>query len=119
MTLVAWQIDEGFLSAPEAIEFPTENGKTAFLNFYAAKNKDFKLPSGHKSPLLVKIHGGPTSQAGTGFNLGYQFWTSRGQPEQQTSIAADSSCMFVYCTLLFCTHAHVLALHRRFWQKQE
>ncbi|KAK9790131.1 hypothetical protein WJX73_001662 [Symbiochloris irregularis] len=72
------EIDVGYLSAPEAIEFPTENGKTAFMNYYAPKNKDFKLPSGEKPPLLVKIHGGPTAQASTGFNLALQFWTSRG-----------------------------------------
>lgn len=71
-------IDVGYLSAPEAVEFLTENGNTAFMNFYAPKNKDYKLPDGHKAPLLVKIHGGPTSQASTGFNLAWQFWTSRG-----------------------------------------
>lgn len=74
------QIDVGYLSAPEAVEFLTENGNTAFMNFYAPKNKDYKLPDGHKAPLLVKIHGGPTSQASTGFNLAWQFWTSRGEP---------------------------------------
>ncbi|KGG16872.1 Esterase/lipase/thioesterase family active site [Prochlorococcus sp. MIT 0602] len=30
------------------------------------------------SPLLVKIHSGPTSMASRGLNLGIQFWTSRG-----------------------------------------
>lgn len=82
-SLIGWgacpaQLDVGYLSAPEAVEFPTEGGKTAFMNYYAPKNKDYTLPSGHKPPLLVKIHGGPTSQASTGFNLALQFWTSRG-----------------------------------------
>lgn len=76
------QIDEGYLSAPEAVQFPTEGGKTAYLNYYAPKNKDFSLPPEHKPPLLIKIHGGPTSQASTGFNLALQFWTSRGRRER-------------------------------------
>jgi hypothetical protein len=33
------QIDEGFLSAPSAVEYPTENGLTAFMNYYPPKNK--------------------------------------------------------------------------------
>ncbi|CAK0782907.1 hypothetical protein CVIRNUC_006102 [Coccomyxa viridis] len=72
------EIDEGFLSAPSAVEFPTEGGLNAFMNYYAPKNKDFKLPPGEKPPLLIKIHGGPTSQASTAFSLGIQYWTSRG-----------------------------------------
>ncbi|PSC76207.1 dipeptidyl aminopeptidase acylaminoacyl peptidase [Micractinium conductrix] len=72
------QVDAGYLSEPQAIEFPTEGGRTAFLNYYAPKNKDFAAPEGALPPLLVKIHGGPTSQASTAFNLGMQYWTSRG-----------------------------------------
>jgi hypothetical protein len=42
--------------------------------------QDFKLPPGETAPLLVKIHGGPTSAAGSSFSLGIQYWTSRGAP---------------------------------------
>lgn len=73
------QIDPGYLSEPSSIEFPTEGGLTAFMNYYPPKNKDFKLPPGHKPALLVKIHGGPTSSASTALSLGYQWWTSRGE----------------------------------------
>ncbi|KAK9833647.1 hypothetical protein WJX74_001712 [Apatococcus lobatus] len=72
------EVDEGYLSAPSSIEYPTEGGRTAFMNYYPPANKDFQLPSGQAPPLLVKIHGGPTSQASTAFNLLYQYWTSRG-----------------------------------------
>ena len=51
------QIDEGYLSAPQSVEFPTDGGVTAFMNFYPPKNKDYALPPGQKPPLLVKIHG--------------------------------------------------------------
>ena len=40
--------------------------------------QDFQLPPREKPPLLIKIHGGPTSQASTAFNLSIQYWTSRG-----------------------------------------
>ncbi len=37
------------------------------------------LPILHdKSPLIVKVHSGPTSMASRGLNLSIQFWTSRG-----------------------------------------
>ncbi|KAL3158064.1 hypothetical protein ABBQ32_011673 [Trebouxia sp. C0010 RCD-2024] len=72
------QVSENYLSEPMTIEYPTDNGQTAFMNYYAPKNQDYQLPPGQTPPLLVKIHGGPTSQASTAFNLGYQYWTSRG-----------------------------------------
>lgn len=76
---ILMQISESYLSEPVTIEFPTDNNQTAFMNYYPPKNQDYKLPQGQMPPLLIKIHGGPTSQASTAFNLGYQYWTSRGQ----------------------------------------
>jgi dipeptidyl aminopeptidase/acylaminoacyl peptidase len=72
------QIDEGYLSIPEVIEFPTENGLTAYAIYYAPKNKDFGAPSSERPPLLVKSHGGPTASTSANFNPGIQYWTSRG-----------------------------------------
>ncbi|KAL3136839.1 hypothetical protein ABBQ38_005546 [Trebouxia sp. C0009 RCD-2024] len=72
------QVSENYLSEPMTIEYPTDDGQTAFMNYYAPRNQDYQLPPGQTPPLLVKIHGGPTSQASTAFNLGYQYWTSRG-----------------------------------------
>ncbi|NJR52896.1 MAG: S9 family peptidase [Leptolyngbyaceae cyanobacterium CSU_1_3] len=67
-----------YLSAPEAIEFPTENGLTAHALYYAPKNQDFTAPQGELPPMLVKSHGGPTAATSASFNLGIQYWTSRG-----------------------------------------
>ena len=72
------EIDPGYLSIPEAIEFPTENGLTAHGYFYAPTNADFQAPEGETPPLLVKSHGGPTASTSASFNLGIQYWTSRG-----------------------------------------
>lgn len=33
------QVDPGYLSEPRAIEFPTEGGLTAYMNFYPPRNK--------------------------------------------------------------------------------
>ena len=72
------EVDAGYLSAPEPVEFPTTGGKTAHALYYAPKNRDFVAPPGEKPPLLVKSHGGPTGAASTALDLGIQFWTSRG-----------------------------------------
>jgi dipeptidyl aminopeptidase/acylaminoacyl peptidase len=72
------EIDEGYLSAAQAVEFPTENNLTAHAFYYAPRNRDFVAPEGERPPLLVKSHGGPTSAAVTTLNLSIQYWTSRG-----------------------------------------
>ena len=71
-------IDAGYLSTPQAIEFPTENGLSAHGIFYPPHNKDFSAPANEQPPLLVMSHGGPTSASDSGFNLEIQYWTSRG-----------------------------------------
>jgi dipeptidyl aminopeptidase/acylaminoacyl peptidase len=71
-------VDPGYLSQPEVVEFPTEHGLTAHGFFYAPKNKDYTAPEGDRPPLLVKSHGGPTAATSASFNLGIQYWTSRG-----------------------------------------
>ena len=72
------QIDPGYISEPQPIEFPTEHGLTAHGFFYRPKNSDFHGPANEKPPLLVKSHGGPTSAAVASLQLGIQYWTSRG-----------------------------------------
>ena len=71
-------IDEGYLSSPEAIEFPTEGGLTAHAFFYPPTNGEHVEPTSGKPPLLVISHGGPTGATSIGLNLQAQFWTSRG-----------------------------------------
>jgi dipeptidyl aminopeptidase/acylaminoacyl peptidase len=72
------EIDAAYLSTPRAVEFPTEDGLTAHGFFYPPKNRDYRAPAGELPPLLVEIHGGPTSAAATAMSLGIQYWTSRG-----------------------------------------
>ncbi|HEV7375713.1 MAG TPA: S9 family peptidase [Pyrinomonadaceae bacterium] len=72
------KIDTGYFSIPQAIEFPTEDGKTAHAFYYPPRNRDYVAAEGELPPLLVKSHGGPTSAATTTLALGIQYWTSRG-----------------------------------------
>jgi len=72
------EIDPGYLSVPEPVEFPTENGQTAHAFFYPPKNRDYVAPDGELPPLLVMSHGGPTAATTTALDPGIQYWTSRG-----------------------------------------
>jgi len=66
------------ISIPNAIEFPTENGLTAFAFFYPPKNPEYEAPEGERPPLLVVSHGGPTSASPSILRYEIQYWTSRG-----------------------------------------
>jgi dipeptidyl aminopeptidase/acylaminoacyl peptidase len=72
------EIDPAYLSIPQPVEFPTENGLMAYGFFYPPKNRDYRAPAGEKPPLMVISHGGPTGASSTLFDLHIQYWTSRG-----------------------------------------
>ena len=72
------EIDEGFISKPQAIEFPTEGGLTTHALYYSPRNGEYRAPEGERPPLLVKSHGGPTSAAPAALSLTIQYFTSRG-----------------------------------------
>src|SRR5262249_537171 len=55
------EIDDGYISAAQPIEFPTENGLTAHGFYYAPRNRDFTAATDERPLLLVKSHGGPTA----------------------------------------------------------
>jgi dipeptidyl aminopeptidase/acylaminoacyl peptidase len=71
-------VDATYLSEPQAVEFPTENGRTAHGHFYAPRNRDFSAPPDARPPLLVISHGGPTSSSSAALKYSVQYWTSRG-----------------------------------------
>jgi dipeptidyl aminopeptidase/acylaminoacyl peptidase len=72
------QLDPGYISAAQAVEFPTEAGQTAHAFYYPPRNRDFVAPADERPPLLVKSHGGPTAAASPALALTIQYWTSRG-----------------------------------------
>ncbi len=71
-------VPRDYLSIPEAVEYPTEDGQQAYAFFYKPQNADVTSPPGERPPLIVKSHGGPTGSCGQSFNLIIQYWTSRG-----------------------------------------
>ncbi len=70
--------DAGYLSNPEAIEFPTTGDRTSHGFYYPPVNKDFAGADGELPPLVVLSHGGPTGSTDTTLDLQLQYWTSRG-----------------------------------------
>ncbi len=70
-------VDPAYLSVPEPIEFPAEEG-VAHAFFYPPANADHVAPEGELPPLIVLSHGGPTGASDPVLDLGLQFWTSRG-----------------------------------------
>jgi len=71
-------VDVALLSRPEPIQFPSAGGRTAHALFYRPQNPAGQAPPEARPPLLVAIHGGPTSCARPELDLGLQYWTSRG-----------------------------------------
>ena len=71
-------VDPGYLSVPEAIVFPTDDGLSAHALYYAPANPDAAAPADERAPLIVMSHGGPTSHCTPMLDLGIQFFTSRG-----------------------------------------
>ena len=71
-------VDPAVISRPRRIEFPTTRGAHAYGWFYEPVGVGVVGPADAAPPLVVMIHGGPTSSARPWFALAYQFWTTRG-----------------------------------------
>ena len=71
-------LDPSYISVAEAIEFPTEGGLTAHGFFHPPRNPEYQPPAGELPPLIVYVHGGPTSAVPNDLELDVQFWTTRG-----------------------------------------
>jgi dipeptidyl aminopeptidase/acylaminoacyl peptidase len=64
------------LASPEAVEWTSFDGESAYGLYYPPTNPAFEgvgLP-----PLIVYVHGGPTSQARAGYSPTAQFFATRG-----------------------------------------
>ncbi len=71
-------VEDGYVSIPRPVEFPTTDGETAHGFYYPPTNPDFEAPEGELPPLIVQSHGGPTSHATPALDREFLFWTSRG-----------------------------------------
>ena len=72
-------VDPAAISVAEHITFPAGlDGRVAHALYYPPVNTEWSGPDGTLPPLVVEIHGGPTSAASAALALSRQFWTSRG-----------------------------------------
>lgn len=71
-------VDQDWFSRPEHISFPSAGGRTAHALYYAPHHPEVEPTPGTKPPVVVTIHGGPTSAARNRLDLSKQFWTTRG-----------------------------------------
>lgn len=68
----------GMISKGRVMTFYGEDGREVYGVFYAPANADCAGPSGALAPLIVLVHGGPTSMTERGFKPRVQFFTTRG-----------------------------------------
>ncbi len=71
-------IDSAQFSRGKNITFPSASGAYAHGFFYPPVNAEYEAPDGELPPLIVMIHGGPTSSTQNDLSLKVQFWTNRG-----------------------------------------
>jgi dipeptidyl aminopeptidase/acylaminoacyl peptidase len=71
-------IDQAVVSVAEAITFPTAGGRVAHALYYRPLNPAHVGAEGELPPLIVRSHGGPTSNAANWLEPSYQYLTSRG-----------------------------------------
>ncbi len=71
-------VDAGYVSPAQTIEFPSNEGRPAYALYYAPRNPEYQAPGVELPPLLALSHGGPTGAASGALDMSVQFWTSRG-----------------------------------------
>ncbi len=70
--------DTSGISQARTLCFKTHNDDLAYGNFYPPTSSQYTGSVDTLPPLIVSVHGGPTSSAKTSLNLKLQYWTSRG-----------------------------------------
>ena len=71
------EVSEALISRAEPVTWDGADGPVHAW-FYPPTNPEHRAPEGDKPPLITVSHGGPTSASTAAFNLGTQYWTSRG-----------------------------------------
>jgi dipeptidyl aminopeptidase/acylaminoacyl peptidase len=71
-------IPHGCISRPRHVAFPDGSGESVHALVYPPANDEFVAPAGERPPLVVSVHGGPTSSSSSALDFSVQYWTSRG-----------------------------------------
>lgn len=70
------QVAPDYYALPQAITWTGHDGEAAYGLYYPPTHA--KIEGSGAPPLIVEVHGGPTSQRTTAFSAEVQFFTSRG-----------------------------------------
>ena len=70
--------DPAYVSRAEARTWTNDAGRDAHGLLYRPVNPKVSAPEGERPPLLVFVHGGPTSRAEPAYATLVHFWTTRG-----------------------------------------
>lgn len=78
--------DSDYVSEPEHITYPTGDGETTVhAHYYPPQNPDVEAPTDERPPLVVRCHGGPTSETLPKLSISaqhgkppVQYFTTRG-----------------------------------------
>ncbi len=71
-------LDPDDVSAAEPFHLAGRGGRTVHGLYYRPARRGVRGPDGDRPPLVVFCHGGPTGNAGAGFDPVVQFFTTRG-----------------------------------------
>ncbi len=71
-------LDADWIPAFEQVSFPLPSGGEAHGVYFPPANPRVTAPEDTGPPLIVSVHGGPTSVAGVSYRPGHYYWTSRG-----------------------------------------
>lgn len=65
-------------SRPERRSVPGPDGRAVHFSYYPPTNPDYHGPAGTPPPLIIDVHGGPTSYTGAARSLTFSLFCSRG-----------------------------------------
>jgi len=72
------KVSDGSYSVARPVTFPTGDSEQAHGFFYSPAHAIYEGPKNELPPLLVMIHGGPTSATSNSLSFKIQYWTNRG-----------------------------------------
>jgi dipeptidyl aminopeptidase/acylaminoacyl peptidase len=73
-----FRIDSDLVSPPEPVTWTGPDGDEVHGFYCAPNNPSFIGAESERPPLVVQSHGGPTGMSKPIFEIGLQYWTSRG-----------------------------------------
>lgn len=78
LTQLAIGLAEDEISKPQSLQFYSADNATVHAFFYPPCNSNYQLHDDERPPLVIFLHGGPTSACYPVFDPRIQFWTQRG-----------------------------------------